>query len=215
MKYLAAVMSVLLLAGMAMAQDKAPKAAGLKITKITGTVNLMKDGMVVMTLKPGDALPSLVDPSMTFAVVEGSIEVEAAGQKITAATGANFTVTSDNGQMNVALTAGTPVEIKNTAGNTVVLTENSEVKMIMTNGNVEVTVVTGNAMVSSSSGGASTNVQAGEKIDMVVPVVAPPAGTPPDGIEPPTPPFEMPVIPVMPVEPPSVIPSQELSTSAG
>lgn len=151
-----------------------PAKKGIKITKITGTVNIMKDGVVVMTLKPGDAIPEITDNSVSFAVVDGTIEVEAGGKTISAATGSSFSVSSTNGQTNVALGAGTPVAVKTESGNNLVLTANSEVKMVNTNGTVQIAMEKGNAVMTDATGGQTQTVTAGQAV--VIPSV--PAAAP-------------------------------------
>lgn len=153
-------------------------AKGMKITKITGTVNIMKDGVIVKTLKPGDAIPVITDNKLSFAVVEGTMEVEAGGKTITAATGSNFTVTSNNGQVNVALGAGAPVAVRTESGNNVVLTPNSEIKMITSNEKVEIKVEKGNAVVSNAAGGETQNLGAGQTVSVsALPPPPPPSAT--------------------------------------
>ncbi|OPZ23136.1 MAG: hypothetical protein BWZ02_03324 [Lentisphaerae bacterium ADurb.BinA184] len=102
-------------AGAAFAQTDTPAPAapssavtGFRITRITGTVNIIKDGKVLVTLNPGDAVPAIEGGWITFAVVEGTLELEAAGKTITAATGSNFTVGSVDGRMDISVAAGTP-----------------------------------------------------------------------------------------------------------
>jgi len=167
------------------ATPAAPK--GIKITKITGTVNIMKDGQVVMTLKPGDAIPEITDNKVTFAIIDGTVEVEAGGKKISAATGSNFTVATTNGQTNVALGAGTPVAVKTESGNNIILTANSEVKMVTANGKVEIAMEKGNAVVTNASGGETQTVTAGQAIFItaapMVPVATQPVMAPVEPVE--------------------------------
>jgi len=137
---------------------------GIKITKITGTVNIIKDGKVIQTLKPGDAIPEITDSKVTFAVVNGTVEVEAGGKTVSAATGSNFSVSSSNGQTNVAVAAGTPVAVKTESGSNVVLTSNSEVKMVNTNGTVAISMEKGTAVMTDASGGQTRTVQAGQTV---------------------------------------------------
>lgn len=137
---------------------------GIKITKITGTVNIIKDGKVIQTLKPGDAIPEITDSKVTFAVVNGTVEVEAGGKTVSAATGSNFSVTTSNGQTNVAVAAGTPVAVKTESGSNVVLTSNSEVKMVNTNGTVAISMEKGTAVMTDASGGQTRTVQAGQTV---------------------------------------------------
>jgi len=192
---------------------------GIKITKITGTVNIMKDGAILMTLKPGDAIPELTDNSVTFAIVDGTVDVEAGGKKISGATGSNFTVTATEGKVNVALGAGTPVAIKSESGHNIILTSNSEVKMVNTaEGKVEITMEKGNGVITNASGGDTQTVQAGQLISIpVAPIIieqAPPAVAPIEEVPPVEPidtiePIE-PIVPFVEPPPPSVIPSQEV-----
>jgi len=161
--HLLAIATVIAFSANVFAQPAQP-AKGIKITKITGTVNIMKDGVVLMTLKPGDAIPELTDNKVTFAIVDGTVEVEAGGKKISGATGSNFTITSNAGQVNVSLGAGTPVAVKSESGHNIILTANSEVKMINANGKVEITMEKGNAVVTNASGGDTQTVQAGQAI---------------------------------------------------
>lgn len=137
---------------------------GIKITKITGTVNIIKDGKVIQTLKPGDAIPEITDNKVTFAVVNGTVEVEVGGKTVSAATGSNFSVTTSNGQTNVAVAAGTPVAVKTESGSNVVLTSNSEVKMVNTNGTVAISMEKGTAVMTDASGGQTRTVQAGQTV---------------------------------------------------
>ncbi|OGR43263.1 MAG: hypothetical protein A2X35_07970 [Elusimicrobia bacterium GWA2_61_42] len=157
-------------------------AKGMKITKISGVVNVMKNGVIVMTLKPGDAIPVITDNKMSFAVVNGAMELEVGGKTISAVTGSNFTVSTTDGQVNVALGAGAPVALKSESGHNVVLTPNSEIKMTTTKGNVEIVVEKGNAVVSNASGGETQAVKAGDTINIPLPPPAPSAGTPAPGV---------------------------------
>lgn len=146
---------------------------GIKITKITGTVNIIKDGQVIQTLKPGDAIPEITDNKVTFAVVNGTVEVEAGGKIVSAATGSNFSVSTSNGQTSVAVAAGTPVAVRTESGNNVVLTSNSEVKMVNKNGTVAISMEKGTAVMTNASGGQTQTVQAGQTVE----VAAAPAQT--------------------------------------
>ena len=162
--HLLAISTVLAFSANVFAQAPGQAAKGIKITKITGTVNIMKDGVVVMTLKPGDAIPEITDNSVTFSIVDGTVEIEAGGKKISGATGSNFTVSSNAGQTNVALGAGTPVAVKTESGQNIILTANSEVKMINANGNVMISMEKGNAVMTNASGGQTQTVQAGQTV---------------------------------------------------
>lgn len=204
---------------------QAPQAAkkGIKITKITGTVNIVKDGVVVMTLKPGDAIPEITDSKVTFAVVDGTIEIQAGGKTVSAATGSNFSVATNNGQTNVALGAGTPVAIRTESGNNVVLTANSEVRMVNTGSNVQIAMLKGNAVMTDSTGGQTKTVTAGESVMVTgTPVVAPaPAPAPVDPLENLVPVDEAPAvedtvfIPVItPTVLPTVIPTETVQEAA-
>jgi len=188
-------------------------ANAIKITKITGTVNILKDGVVVMTLMPGDAIPELTDNKVTFAIIDGTVEVEAGGKKISGATGSNFTVTSNPGQVNVALGAGTPVAVKTETGNNLIMTANSEVKMVNTDGTVNVSMEKGTAVMTNASGGETRTLQVGQEISLsstptVNPVVAAPITPVTEEAAPTGEAFTVPVI----TEPPpsSVIPTQEV-----
>lgn len=172
--HLLAISAVLAFSANVFAQAPGQAAKGIKITKITGTVNIMKDGVVVMTLKPGDAIPEITDNKVTFSIVDGTVEIEAGGKKISGATGSNFTVSASAGQVNVALGAGTPVAVKSESGHNVILTANSEVKMVNTNGTVQISMEKGNAVVTNASGGETQTVQAGQ----VVAVPSAPVATP-------------------------------------
>ncbi|MDO8804789.1 MAG: DUF4148 domain-containing protein [Elusimicrobiota bacterium] len=196
----------------------ATPAKGIKITKITGTVNIMKDGAVIMTLKPGDAIPELTDNSVTFSIVDGTVDVEAGGKKISGATGSNFTVTSIEGQVNVALGAGTPVAVKSESGHNVILTANSEVRMVNIGDKVEITMDKGIGVITNASGGETQTVQAGQIINIpVTPILAPiidtaaPIVPPVDEII--VPGDGLPIVPFV-EPPPSVIPTQEVIEAA-
>jgi len=199
MKTLVAIVAAITILAGSNAYAAKPPAAGMRITKITGTVNLMKDGLVVMTLKPGDALPTLTDTNVTFAVVDGTIEMEAGGEKITAATGSNFTVNADNAaSVKISVTEGAPVEIKGAGGNNVLLSQNTEVSMNKTNGNIEITVDKGSAMVTNLSGAAPQTMNAGEKMEM-------PAALPAPAIAPADPVSEVPMIVAPPFIPETTV----------
>lgn len=164
--HLLAISTVLAFSANVFAQAPGQAAKGIKITKITGTVNIMKDGAVVMTLKPGDAIPEITDNSVTFSIVDGTVEIEAGGKKISGATGSNFTVSSNAGQVNVALGAGTPVAVKSESGHNVILTANSEVKLVNTNGTVQISMEKGNAVVTNASGGETQTIQVGQAVSV-------------------------------------------------
>ena len=186
------------------AQAKYMKPApGIKIAKITGTVNLLKNGLVVMTLRPGDPIPALSDHSISFAVVDGALELEASGEKISADAGANFTVTSEKGgKMTISVAEGTPVQIKDVSGNTIVLTRNSEVKITDTGNKTKISVQKGSALVTTSSGGEPKTVNAGDTLKLSAPEPAPAPGPEPAHAA---------ILPVMPES--SVIPSKTVQES--
>lgn len=200
--HLLAISTVLAFSANVFAQ--APAAKGIKITKITGTVNIMKDGVVVMTLKPGDAIPEITDSKVTFSIVDGTVEIEAGGKKISGATGSNFTVSSNAGQTNVALGAGTPVAVKTESGNNIILTANSEVKMVNNNGTVQISMEKGNAVMTNASGGETQTVQAGQAVTVPSAPVAVAAATTSAPVE------EAPVEIVVEAPPTTVIVTQEI-----
>lgn len=190
---IAALAAAVSLGGSVFAQTPANPVKGIKIVKITGTVNVIKDGAIVMTLKPGDAIPEIKDTGITFSVVDGGIEVQADGKTITAAAGASFTVSADKNEVRIAAAAGAPVAVKSESGHNVVLTPDSEVKMTTTKGKVEIKVEKGGAVVSNASGGETRNVKAGETVSIPAPLapvappapVVPPAAQPAPAVEPP------------------------------
>ncbi len=207
--HLAAMVILAAFSANVFAQPVAPGrlAKSIKITKITGTVNVMKDGMVIMTLRPGDAIPEITDNKVTFVIVDGTVEVEAGGKKISGATGSNFTVTSNEGQVNVSLGAGTPVSVKTESGFNVILTANSEVKLVNANGKVEISMEKGNAVVTNSSGGDTQTVKPGQTVVVPVNPLPPPAPVDP-GLKPVDPLPEP-----LPIPDTGVNPIQELSPS--
>ncbi|KAF0125960.1 MAG: hypothetical protein FD154_1502 [Elusimicrobia bacterium] len=165
--------ALLFAAGSAFAQADPPapaaQAAGLKITRITGTVNIMKDGFILMTLKPGDSVPAITDASVAFAVVEGTIEVAANGKTITAATGSNFTVAAAKGKVDISVTAGTPVAVKTPSGHNIVVTANSDVRLATVGGKVTVKVEKGAAVITDAAGGRTQTLKTGETATVTVP----------------------------------------------
>jgi len=134
----------------------------VKITKVSGTVQLMKDGVVVMTIKPGDAIPANLDPGLSFRVVSGNIEVEAGGMKINGVTGSDFKPTFSNGSMVVSSQGSGSVEVKSPSGYSVVLPNGSEVKMTDTGTTTNVEVQKGRAVVTDAAGGGTQIVNVGE-----------------------------------------------------
>ncbi len=201
--HLLAISTVLAFSSNVFAQPAAG-AKGIKINKITGTVNIMKDGVVVMTLKPGDAIPEITDNKVTFSIVDGTVEIEAGGKKISGATGSNFTVTSSAGQVNVALGAGTPVAVKTESGQNVILTANSEVKMINAGGKVTISMEKGNAVMTNASGGQTQTVRTGQTVTVAETPMAAPVTAKTAPVD------EVPAVVV--VEPPDtvVIPTQQI-----
>lgn len=151
--------ALMLSVGLASAADQS-----VRITKVAGTVQLMKDGVVIMTIKPGDAIPRNLDANITFFVVSGTLEVEAGGMKITGVTGSEFKPTFSGGALVVASDGRSSVVVKNSAGQSVVMASNSEIKMTTTGGNTEVDVQKGRAVVSNPSGGNTQVVNAGETV---------------------------------------------------
>jgi len=175
MKYikLMAFAALVFSTGLAFAADKT-----VKITKISGTVQIMKDGVVVMTIKPGDAIPTNLGANVSFNVVSGSIEVEAGGMKINGVTGSQFKPTFTNGSMVVASQGTGSVEVKSASGNSVVLPTGSVVKMTDNGKTVDIEVQKGSAVVSDASGGATQVVKEGDKASIPsAPVAVAPAQT--------------------------------------
>lgn len=147
-------------------------APGLKLTRITGTVHLMKYGLVVITLRPGDAIPSLADPNITFAVVDGSIELKAGREKISAEGGANFTLTAEKGrEVLISVDEGSPLEFAGVYGGNVLLAQNSEVRINYTLKKTKLYVKKGNAMVTMPGAKEPNSVNAGETVE--IPVILP------------------------------------------
>ncbi len=134
----------------------------VRITKVSGTVQLLKDGAVFMTIKPGDAIPADLDSGVSFRVVSGSIEVEAGGMKITGVTGSEFKPTFTNGSMVVNAQGSGSVEVKSPSGYSVVLPSGSEVKMTGTGTGTNVEVQKGRAVVTDAAGGGTQILNAGE-----------------------------------------------------
>ncbi|MFA6433601.1 MAG: hypothetical protein WCW52_02790 [Elusimicrobiales bacterium] len=141
----------------------------LKIARITGVVNVVKDGAVIMALKPGDAFPEIKDGSMTFVVASGSMEMQYDGGTITAGPGSSFTVTSSKGRLAIALGPSAPVAIKTKFNQNLLLTPRSEVTMVTSNDEVEVGVGRGDVVASNSSGGEVRNIKAGETASLHAP----------------------------------------------
>lgn len=176
MKYLktAALALVVLFTGNLLAQAAGMgksmlPAPGLKITKTTGTVNLMKYGLVVITLRPGDAIPALVDTSISFAVVDGTIALEAGREKISAAGGATFTVTAEKGrEVVISVAEGASIAIKGSAEN-VLLAPDSEIKITYTRKKTIILVKKGSAVTTLSFGAGQKIVNAGGTLDIPVP----------------------------------------------
>ncbi|HPO44267.1 MAG TPA: hypothetical protein PK875_00595 [Spirochaetota bacterium] len=163
-------------AGAAFAQTDTPAPAapssavtGFRITRITGTVNIIKDGKVLVTLNPGDAVPAIEGGWITFAVVEGTLELEAAGKTITAATGSNFTVGSVDGRMDISVAAGTPVVVKAPSGHNLVVTANSAVRLSAANGGTGISVERGIVVMTDASGGRTQTLRTGETATAAVP----------------------------------------------
>ena len=155
---------------------------GIRIANIIGTVNIVdKDGKIIRTLKPGDVIPENLDNTVTFSVVEGSMEVQSNGKTVTATTGSNFTVSNINNEVKITVTAGAPVAIKSESGSNVVITANSTVKLLNVAGEVKVEVEKGLVVVSDSAGGGSKSVKAGETASIpavTTPVIVSDGGTP-------------------------------------
>lgn len=152
--------------------DQSAAAGGLRITRITGTVNIMKDGGILATLKPGDAVPAIEDTGITLAVVEGTIELEAAGKTITAATGSNFTVASAAGELDITVAAGTPVAVKTPSGHNLIVTANTRVGMTAVDGRIDIRVGKGIVVMTNASGGQTQTIRTGETA-VVAPSAAP------------------------------------------
>lgn len=185
MKYAKILLSAILFlsVGLAFAADKT-----IKITKVAGTVQLMKNGVVVMTIKPGDPIPTKLDSNVTFFVVNGTVEVEAGGMKITGVTGSKFKPSFSGNALVVASEGRASVVVKNQAGQSVVMTSNSEVKLNTTGAVTQVEVQKGRAVVSNPTGGGTQVVNAGESTSFsAVPPVA-----------------QTPTAPVVPAEEPAV-----------
>ena len=210
MRYLKLMLltTLFLSVGLASAADKT-----VKITKVAGTVQLMKNGVVIMTIKPGDKIPAKLDAGVTFFVVNGTMEVEAGGMKIVGVTGSEFKPTFSGGAMTVVSGGRASVVIKNSVGQSIVMTSNSAVKLDTTSDTTEVVVQKGRAVVSNPSGGGTQVVNAGETTSFAA---APPIVTQTQQAAPteePQPQEELvaqeAVVPVQ--EPTSVIETQEAS----
>ncbi|MFA6433605.1 MAG: hypothetical protein WCW52_02810 [Elusimicrobiales bacterium] len=154
----------------AFAKPPSRPAGDLKITGVTGTVNIVKNGAVVMTIKAGDALPAVKDGSMSFVVVDGSLELQYGGGTITAGLGASFTITDNKGRVSITLGSSAPVSIKTKFGQNVLLTANSQAAIITKNNKVEVKVVKGHVVTSNASGGDTRDLKAGETVFLRAPV---------------------------------------------
>lgn len=141
-------------------------ANGMRITKVTGTVNILKNGVIIQTLKPGDVVPAITGDKITFSIVYGTLEMVAGGKSVTAPTGAEFTVTTRKREVEVSLGAGSPVSVRTESGHTVVLEPGSRVRMISSAGKVDIRVEKGNAVYSDASGGGTRTMKAGGKVSV-------------------------------------------------
>ncbi|HBA60286.1 MAG TPA: hypothetical protein DCZ92_05630 [Elusimicrobia bacterium] len=167
MKYLkTATLALVLFTGNLLAQSAGTgkfvlPTPGLKITETTGTVNLMKYGLVVMTLRPGDVIPALVDTSISFTVVDGIIVLEAGREKISAAGGATFTVTAEKGrEVVISVAEGAAITIKGSAEN-VMLATDSEIKITYNRKKTIILIKKGSAVTTLSFGAEQKIVNAG------------------------------------------------------
>jgi len=170
-----ALLSVLISgAGFAHAADKA-----VRITKVAGTVQLMKNGVVYMTIKPGDTIPAKIDSNVTFFVVSGTIEMEANGMKISGATGAEFTPSFSRGSMVVSSMGRGSVEVKSGSGHSVLMPTGSEVRLTRDGKETDIEVQKGRAVVTDASGGGTRVMNAGDTFSIPSTPV-PPAAAPKD-----------------------------------
>ncbi len=146
----------------------------LRINKIIGIVNVMRNGVVIMTLKPGSDLPEITT-DMTFSVVKGGIELQADGKTITGVTGSKFTVSSANGEIRIAVAAGAPVLLNTESLSKVVITQRTEIKIVNTDNKTTIAVEKGRIVSSNSAGGEARTTKAGETVSMSGPAMPSPA----------------------------------------
>ncbi len=129
--------------------------SGINITSLSGRVQLIKNGQVVMELTENDPLPTNLDSGITFKVLTGTMEIKAGNQIVTGSAGSEFAVAKTRGKTTVSSGSGTPVEVKDTAGNTYVLTERSAVSFSPVEQGVKVEVSQGRVLQSNTSGETS------------------------------------------------------------
>ena len=142
----------------------------LKINKIIGVVNVVRNGVVIMTLRPGSDLPAITT-DMTFSVVKGGIELQADGKTITGVTGSKFTVSSADGVIRIAVAAGSPVLLNTESSSKVVLTQRAEVKIINTDGKTTIAVEKGSIVSNNSTGGDTQTTKAGKTLSLPAPAM--------------------------------------------
>ncbi|MDD4004714.1 MAG: hypothetical protein PHW69_05860 [Elusimicrobiaceae bacterium] len=136
----------------------------LEFTSITGTVQILKNGQVIMELTENDPLPTNLDADISFKVLTGTVELKANNQVvITGAAGANFSVTQTENSATINSATGTPVEAKDNIGNTYVLTDNSAVTFASTEQGFTVSVAEGRILQSNPSG-ETTIIGSGESV---------------------------------------------------
>lgn len=127
----------------------------LSIASLSGRVQLIKNGQVVMELTENDPLPKNLDSGITFKVLTGTVEIKAGDQIVTGSAGSEFSVAKAGGRTTISSGSGTPVEVKDTAGNTYVLTEKSAVSFSPVEQGVKVEVSQGRVLQSNISGETS------------------------------------------------------------
>jgi len=162
-----AFLSLLAAAGFAQVPvPQAPQASSMDVltfNKLTGVVYVKLGDKIIMTLKPGDPLPTNMDPNVTLSVVDGEVEVSVGGITITATAGANFTIEKSLNRVGVKSLEGVPVEVRAHTRHTFVLTEKSLVYFSKSGDITTVDVKEGRVLMSDVSGGETKILNAGDQ----------------------------------------------------
>lgn len=136
----------------------------IALTSITGTVQIMKNGQVIMELTENDTVPQNLDSGVTIKVLTGSTEIKVGNNvTVTGPAGSVFSLSATNNSATITSAAGTPVEAKDNVGNTYVFTQNSAVTFAQDDKGFTVSVGQGRVLQSNAKGD-TTIIGSGESV---------------------------------------------------
>jgi len=125
----------------------------ITFTRITGITHIKNGDEILRTLTPGAAPAQPPANRIGVYVAEGRVEIAVSSCALSAAAGAEFTLSADTASVRIAVGSAAPAQLSNCAGRVAVITANSEFYFQTADGAVLFKTIKGKVLLSDPVSG--------------------------------------------------------------